>query len=299
MVFNIAGTLGAIILATVLGWTMTDERLRFATVGIVLGLISIIPPWIVFRTARERPRAGEQQAISLRAAFSATVSNRPFQLVMGLYLLSWTTASILSAVLVYYANYYFRVPEQANYFVLVAQSAAIAFIPLCVAISRRLDKRRAFMVGTLWWIGTLLAIFALRPDQVIWAYALAALSGFGIATAYVVPWSMLPDIVEHDAIQTGQRREGSFYAFASFFQKLGTGAALWAMGQALAATGYLKPVPGEPLPVQPTEAVEAIRLFVGPVPVALLATSIVFAWFYPITRRVHHALVNELAARRS
>ena len=40
-------------------------------------------------------------------------------MVMGLYLLSWTTASILAAVLIYFANYYLRVPEQANYFVLV------------------------------------------------------------------------------------------------------------------------------------------------------------------------------------
>ena len=39
---------------------------------------------------------------------------------MGLYLLSWTTASILAAVLIYFASYYLRIPEQANYFVLVA-----------------------------------------------------------------------------------------------------------------------------------------------------------------------------------
>ena len=297
MVFSIAGTLGAIILATVLGWYLTDHRVRFAVLGIALGLISIVPPLIVFRTARERPPETRREVISLRAALFATVRNRPFQLVMGLYLLSWTTASILSAVLVYYASYYFRVPDQANYFVLVAQGAAIAFIPVCVWISRRLDKRRAFILGTLGWGVVLLAIFALRPEQVAWAYPLAALSGFGIATAYVVPWSMLPDIVEHDAMQTGQRREGSFYAFASFFQKLGTGAALWAMGQALASAGYITPTSAIPLPAQPIEAVQALRLFVGPVPAVLLLLSILVAWFYPITRQVHHALVQELAER--
>ena len=73
------------------------------------------------------------------------------------------------------------------------------------------------------------------------AYLLAALSGSGIATAYVMPWSMVPDMVEYDQVQTGQRREGSYYAFASFFQKLATGVALWAMGQALALTGYITP----------------------------------------------------------
>ena len=57
------------------------------------------------------------------------------------------------------------------------------------------------------------------------AYLLAALSGLGIATAYVVPWAMVPDIIEFDQLQTGERREGSYYAFASFFQKLATGVA--------------------------------------------------------------------------
>ena len=36
--FSITGTLGAIILATVLGWFMDDKRLLFAILGIGLGI---------------------------------------------------------------------------------------------------------------------------------------------------------------------------------------------------------------------------------------------------------------------
>jgi GPH family glycoside/pentoside/hexuronide:cation symporter len=213
--------------------------------------------------------------------------------------LSWTTASILAAVLVYFANYYLEVPDQANYFVLVAQGSAIAFIPLWVWVARKLDKRRAFILGTVSWIGVLLGIYALGPDQVALAYLLAALAGSGIATAYVVPWAMVPDIIEFDQAQTGQRREGSYYAFASFFQKLATGAALWGMGQVLARSGYVTPDldPNAPLPVQPVEAVESIRFFMGPVPALLLVLAILFAWRYPITRERHQALCEELMAR--
>ena len=297
MVFSISGTLGAIILATVLGWVLTDPRLHFAIVGVSLGLASMLPPLIVFAVTREKATEGADEPLPVGDALRATLSNRPFWLVMGLYLLSWTTASILAANLIYFANYYLRVPDQANYFVLVAQGAAIAFIPLWVWVARRLDKRRAFILGTASWIVVLLGIFVLQPDQVGLAYLLAALSGSGIATAYVIPWSMVPDIIEYDEVSTGQRREGSYYAFASFFQKLATGAALWAMGQALALTGYLTPASGGPLPVQPAEAVQAIRLFMGPVPVVLLVLAILFAWRYPISRERHRALRDQLAAR--
>jgi GPH family glycoside/pentoside/hexuronide:cation symporter len=297
MVFSISGTLGAIILATVLGWYIDDTRVLYGLVGAGLGLVSIIPPLIVFRVTRERPAEEQPEPLPVRDALAATLSNRPFWLVMGLYLLSWTTASILAAVLVYYANYYLRVPDQANYFVLVAQGAAILFIPLWVWVARRLDKRRAFILGILSWIVVLVALFGLRADQVTLAYVLAALAGSGIATAYVIPWSMVPDIIEYDQVSTGQRREGSYYAFASLFQKLATGLAIWALGQVLAFTGYITPQSGAPLPEQPAGAVLAIRIAMTLVPIVLLVLAILCAWGYPITRERHRALRDELAAR--
>jgi GPH family glycoside/pentoside/hexuronide:cation symporter len=299
MVFSIAGTLGAIILATVLGWRITDPRLLFLILGVGLGLVSMIPPLIVFSITRERPSDKLPKSLPFGQALKQTLGNYPFRMVMGLYLLSWTTASILAAVLIYFSNYYLGVPEQANYFVLTAQGSAILFIPVVVMLSRRLDKRRAFIIGSLTWMLVLLGISALQADQVSLAYLLAALAGFGIATAYVVPWSMVPDVVEYDEVRSGQRREGSYYSFASFFQKLATGVALWAMAQALALTGYITPDPGSPLPVQPEAAVSAIRIFTGLVPAVLLLLAMIFAWKYPITRETHQSTLQELAEREA
>jgi GPH family glycoside/pentoside/hexuronide:cation symporter len=281
----------------VLGWRVTDTRLLYLILGVGLGIISIIPPLVVFSITREKPAGELPEPLPLGQALKQTLSNQPFRMVMGLYLLSWTTASILAAVLVYFANYYLRVPEQANYFVLTAQFSAILFIPVIVRISGRLDKRRAFIIGSLTWVVVLLGISALPADQLGLAYLLAALAGFGIATAYVVPWSMVPDVVEYDQVRSGQRREGSYYAFASFFQKLATGAALWGMGQALALTGYITPLSPDSLPVQPEAAVSAIRVFTGPVPAVLLFLAVLFAWKYPITRASHRATLQELAER--
>jgi glycoside/pentoside/hexuronide:cation symporter, GPH family len=299
MVFSIAGTLGAIILATVLGWRISDPRLLYLILGIGLGTISVIPPLIVFSITRERPADELPKPLPLGQAIKQTLGNRPFRWVMGLYLLSWTTASILAAVLIYFATYYLRIPDQANYFVLVAQGMAILFIPVIVKISQRLDKRRAFMLGSLGWVIALLGISILRADQVGLAYFLTALAGFGIATAYVVPWAMVPDVIEYDEVRSGQRREGSYYAFASFFQKLATGLALWGMAQAFALTGYLTPSLSEPWPVQPQAAIFAIRIFTGPIPAILLFLAVLCAWKYPITRESHQATLKELAERET
>ena len=297
MIFSISGALSAVILATVLGWYISDARTLFAALGIGLGLASIIPPLVVFRITREKSAEEQPEPLSWIESMKATLSNQPFRFVMGLYLLSWTTASILASMLVYYANYRLRVPEQANYFVLVAQGSAILFIPFWVWVAKRLDKRRAFILGTLSWIVVLLGLSALPADGITLAYILAGLAGSGIATAYVLPWSMIPDIIEHDQLETGQRREGSYYAFASFFQKLATALALWGMGQALAASGYLTPDASRSLPIQPDSAIQAIRFFTGPVPTALLLLAVAFAWNYPLTRESHNETLRVLAER--
>ncbi len=46
--------------------------------------------------------------------------------------------------------------------------------------------------------------------------------GFFLSSAYLVPWAMLPDVVEASAAVDGVRRDSLFYAYFVFFQKLGT-----------------------------------------------------------------------------
>jgi len=297
MAYAISSALGVIILATVLSWSIDSPTVLYSTIGLIVGVVIIIPPLIVFQVTRDHTFAAPEENISLLDSIRYTVSSRPFLMVMGIYLLSWTAASVLSAVLVYYANYYLQIPEQSNNFILLAYGAAIVFIPLTVWLANRLDKRRAFVIGSLTWIAALLGIVLLRPADIAAAYVLVGLSGLGIATTYVIPWSMLPDVIEHDQVRSGQRREGSYYAMAAFFQKLGTGAALWAMGQMLALAGYITPDPAAgTLITQPSQAVAAIRWFVGPIPAVLLCGAILFAWKFPITRESHQERLDLLDA---
>jgi glycoside/pentoside/hexuronide:cation symporter, GPH family len=296
MFYSISGSLGAIIMITLLRTIYTEPRTLFMIIGIALGLLVILPPILVFRLTRGMLLDTVSSSMPFKESIRATLSNRPFWRVIGLYTMSWTTTSVVAASLVYFANYYLRIPDQANYFVLVAQGAALLFVPVWVWAAKKLDKSRAFIIGSLSWLVVLLAISGLGPDQVSLAYLLAALAGAGIACSYVLPWSMIPDVVEFDQLQTGERREGSYYAFASFFQKLAAGMAIWAMGQALAFANYINPTAADPLPVQPVEAVQAIRLFMGPIPAILLAIAVLFAWRYPLTRAKYESICDELEA---
>ena len=298
MAFSIVGTLIAVILATVLGQFIESQRTLFLVLGTTIGLATAIPLLVAFWVTApyDDPDEAIEQLPPLEA-IRATLSNRPFWLLMGLYLFSWTTASLIGSVFIFYANYYLAVPEQANYFILLAQISAVASMPLWVWLAQKYDKRSTFIWGSFSWIIVCLILASLQPGQVRLTYVLAILAGSGIATAYFLPWAMIPDVIELDELRTGQRREGSFYAFAAFFQKLGTGLVIWLFGIVLASRGYITPEAGQPLPVQPAEAIQAIRWAMGLIPAVLLSFAILFAWYYPISRDSHQAIRDQLATQ--
>ena len=293
MAFSLTGTLAAILMATILDEWLESEIIRFAVLGIGLGAIAMIPPWIVCSVAKEPPN-DQPTSLSIMASMRATLENKAFLMLMGIYLLSWTAASILASMLVFFARYYMQLHAQANYFVLLAEGSAVLFVPLCVWAMKKLDKPRAYIIGVAFWCVVLGMISRLDRDSVGPAYVLAFLCGPGIATALVVPWSMVPDVIEDDQQRTGERREGAFYSLVAFFQKLGTGIALWGIGQALSACGYVSPTDAVPVPVQPDSVVQMMRWILGPINIMLLLTSLPLAWKYPINRESHQRLVEEL-----
>lgn len=293
MAFSLSGTLAAIVFATVLDDLLESEAMRFALIGVGLGVAAMIPPWIVCSVAKE-PANDQPSSLSFMASLKATLANRAFLMLMGIYLLSWTAASILASMLVYFARYYMQQHEQANYFVLVAEGAAVLFVPLCVWAMGKLDKPRAYMIGIGFWCIVLALISRLGRDSLTLAYVSAFLCGPGIAAALVVPWSMVPDVIEDDQQRTGERREGAYYSLVAFFQKLGTGIALWGMGQALSASGYVSPTDAVLVPVQPESVIQMMRWILGPVNILLLLVSLPLAWHYPINRESHQRLVAEL-----
>jgi len=65
----------------------------------------------------------------------------------------------------------------------------------------------------------------------------------------------------------------------------------------LAANGYISPPPSHPL-LQPAQVRDALRVLLGPIPLAILLLSFVFAYIYPISRDIHSAVAAKLKKDR-
>jgi GPH family glycoside/pentoside/hexuronide:cation symporter len=226
-------------------------------------------------------------------------SNRAFINVTIIYLMSWLCIQFVQANLLLYVRYWVNAEDQFSFLILAVQVSAFLFLLFWAWLSNRIGKKNIYFAGMTFWIVVEIALFFVQPGQVTLLYILAFLAGVGVSIGYLVPWSMLPDVIELDELETGQRREGIYYGFFVFLQKLGISLGLAVSNFALELTGYINQEPGGPIPVQPDEVKFALRVFVSLVPAVILLLSFPVVKRFPIDRAKHAEIKAELARRKA
>jgi GPH family glycoside/pentoside/hexuronide:cation symporter len=181
---------------------------------------------------------------------------------------------------------------------IAVQGTALLMLFVWGALSKKIGKKIVYFLGMSLWIIAAAGLFFLQPGQIVLMYVMAVMAGIGVSTAYLIPWSMIPDVIELDELQTGQRREGIFYGFMVLLQKFGLAFGLFLVGNALQVSGFKESVAGSPLPIQPESALFAIRIAVGPIPTVCLLCGLVLTYFYPITREMHAEIMLKLKERQ-
>ncbi|MEM9218114.1 MAG: MFS transporter [Cyanobacteria bacterium P01_F01_bin.150] len=280
---------------------------QYLSIGAVGAVLCIVPLYLcvlgtyrhVLPRERKRSQEAPPKALSFKQQLGIAFSNRPFLLVMGIYLCSWLAAQITAVVMHYFVvSWMGATSDVFTRFALIVQGTALSMLFIWSAVSRHVGKRAVYFMGISGWVIAQIGLFSLQPGQIPLMYVYGAMAGMGVSTAYLVPWSMLPDVIELDELKTGQRREGVFYAFMVMMQKVGLAVGIFLVGQALDMAGYIERVSGEPLVEQPASALFVIRLAIGPIPAVLLMGGLILAYFYPISREIHAQILATLEKRR-
>lgn len=304
--FRLASSLFGAIAALALGLGVTQvieaEQQRYLVIGALCAVFSVLPIfWCIFGTypyAKRQIQANPALAlesdtnIPFLEQLKIVFTNRAFLFIVGIYMFAWLALQATASIIPFYVQYWMNLD---SYFLaaLLVQGVAIPMMFAVNLISKRVGKQGAFYIGVGSWLIVQMALFFLQPGQTAMLYVLCAAASFGVATAYVVPWAMLPDVIELDELRTGQRREGIFYAFMTLLQKFGLAGGLFLVGAALERSGFVSNAAE-----QSDSALTTIRLFMGPMPMILLIGALILTWFYPVTRHAHEAILLQLAERR-
>lgn len=308
--FSIGGSIFALMAAQTLFARIQHPSYKYLAVGAINGVCVILAILICVYGTLPRYRAAQHQhpvnpqvgtGMSLLEQGKTALKNPAFRWVMGLYLCSWTAVQVSAVVLPYFVvDWMGLTEEQFVQMALVVQGTAVVTIVAWNWLGRKTEKRTIYLLGAPLILVSQLGLFSLQPGQAHLMFGLAVLAGIGTATVYLVPWSMLPDVVDLDEALTGLRREGVFYGFAVFVQKIGIAIAIFLTSRILEWSGYVSSTGGATNPTsQPASALWTIRLIMGPVPIILMVGGIFCALFYPISRSVHRQILKQCDRRSS
>ncbi len=290
----IAGLLAAVGFAFVLDGA-PDERTAFRVMGAFSGAIFVVVTLIAFLGTQERADFQTEPAASPRESLGFVLRNRAWWYTLGMRLTSWIPVDVASAVFTYFLIYWIgmRTMEASLVQAVILASGAFS-LPLVLWMTRRWEKKTAFMLAMASWALVMLGLLLVPQGARGLVYPIAILVGPGVAAAHALPTAMSADTLDVDELSSGKRQEGVYAGFEVFVRLLSTKLVVATIGPILAWSGYMHGTAH-----QTPEALTAIRFFIAVVPAVFLIIGVVLAWRYPLTREHHRHVQEELARRRA
>lgn len=263
-------------------------------VAVIFGAISALPTLFAFIVSREKREYANQEQPSLRESLKAARTNRPFLFAAGIFLFTWTAISIIEPTLLYFLKYRMNLPDDSADIVAgTVFISALLVLPFWLWISKKTDKRKAYIAGMLFLSSVMCILIFVSPSLGFpMILFLSALAGIGVSAVHSLTWAMIPDAVEVDELSSGHRHEGVFYALVTLLRKISASVAVSLIPLVWKWSGYVADAPR-----QSDTAITAIRIMIGPVPSLFLLGGIIFAIFYPLTRQSHKETREKIAAR--
>lgn len=288
MSFAVVGTfVGAGAVLPVIG-LFANRETGWAVMGYVMGGAMLLSTLVTIWTVREPRHPEAPDSKGFIKTFSEALKDRIFLTALIPWALFITGTSMVQGALVYYFAYIFHNEALFQTALIFLLATSLAFIPIWVKISERIGKKTCYMIG-MGIMGLGVMVFSLLGEILgpYKVFVVMALAGIGLSTHYVMPHSILPDIVEHDAITHGNiRREGVFTSVWQFSSNIGQAVALALNGWILALFHY---TPNEPSAL----AAIGIKLICGPIPLLWYLIGIIILRAYPIDRVYYTAMLEQ------
>ncbi|XP_078593931.1 sodium-dependent lysophosphatidylcholine symporter 1-B-like [Branchiostoma floridae x Branchiostoma japonicum] len=267
------------------------EKAYLVGAGVMCGFYLLCAATVFFGVKERKDVEGgsEEEEASFFEGLKLVFKHGPYvKLTMSFLFLSLAIQSVQGNFALF-CQHALGLGDQFQNLIIALLGAAILCMPVWQWCLVKYGKKTALFWGTAVFIPTLFTLLYI-PGNPYAVYPITILGGVGISVAFLLPWSMLPDVVDDFTLKTGTRREAIFYSFYVFFTKFAAGISLGLSTLSLEAAGYVTGACSQSAIVGFT-----LRMLVAPAPIVFIIISLLFLWSYPITeerRRVTKAALE-------
>ncbi|NXU59000.1 NLS1 protein, partial [Turnix velox] len=261
--------------------SLTDTRNAYMiAAGVIVGLY-ILCAVILSVGVREKRESSELQSDEPGSFFQGLklVMNHGayIKLIIG-FLFTSLAFMLLEGNFALFCTYTLGFRNEFQNILLAIMLSATLTIPVWQWFLTRFGKKTAVYIGISSAIPFLIMV-ALMDSNLIVTYIVAVAAGISVAAAFLLPWSMLPDVIDDFKLQhpDSHGHEAIFFSFYVFFTKFASGVSLGISTLSLDFAGYKTRGCS-----QPSEVNFTLKMLVSVVPVGLILLGLVLFKLYPI-----------------
>ncbi|XP_010838987.1 PREDICTED: major facilitator superfamily domain-containing protein 2B [Bison bison bison] len=246
--------------------TLMGTRLYFIAATVV-ALTYPVCSTLLYLGVKERsdpstPASG--QGVGFLAGLGLTVRHRPYLKLVISFLFISAAVQVEQSYLVLFCTHASQLQDHVQGMVLTILVSAVLSTPMWEWVLQRFGKRMSALgICAMVPFAILLAAVPMVPV----AYVVAFVSGLSIAVSLLLPWSMLPDVVDDFQLQHqhGPGLETIFYSSYVFFTKLSGAGALGISTLSLDFAGYESGACR-----QSEQVVVTLKVLIGAVPTSMI-----------------------------
>lgn len=309
---NVIALIAVLIHSSIVTAFLQEGRLEdgYRTSGGLFGIWICFAGWFTFWNIKEKfnPELEDDESIGCCEGLQIVFKNKAFICVVIVYLSGPTAVCLVQTNLLLYCKYILNDEALVDYIIAIVQGMALVMLPWWNFVGRKWGKKMCYYMGGTVLATSLSSLYFIHSKTA--TIVVSFIAGTSLGIPYMIPYSMLPDVIEEDEIKTGKRREGVYFGFFTIFLKLSVTSAFTATNFALELAGYVAPKStcgggnessdSTILPdSQPERVIQVMRLLVGPIPAFFFCVAMFFVWKFPITRATHEISAAKVVKERT
>ncbi|GBF50154.1 Na+/melibiose-like transporter [Leptospira ryugenii] len=200
---------------------------RQYALGILCAFAAICMYFPVFAISEKTYCESEPSSVPFREAIVLTFKNKNFRYFALSDLCYFLALTVLTTGISYYVTVLLQLERDfVTQLLTIMLLVSFAFYPVVNLVAKRIGKKKTVLIGFYIFLGLFLSIYFIGKNTLpispyIQGYMIVGIAAVPIAILGILPNAILADIAELDALKTGSKREGLFYAGRTFMQKLG------------------------------------------------------------------------------
>ncbi len=290
---TLVGFIGLILMVAIAERTLgLSEADRVGLIGKVLIIAFTLSVLAALWAAPEKDVIVATPKDARLKTWRVLLANVPFRRVLLTNLFLNITLGVVGGLYLFYVDNVLQLGEWAGFALLPFMVSGLLFLPLCITLSKRIGKHKAFSIVAIYQLLAGFLFLVLPAGNLILVSIGFLFLGANQAIANYIPQAIMADVTDCDAVKSGNMRTGLCMSFLQLTSKVASGLAVGISYPLLAFIGF-DAMPGA---FNSPETLNYFRWLLVIFPGIMYALVALIMWRFPLDEAQQIVLRQQLEA---